>query len=159
MKKLKREDMAIRLLGKDESVPYDLLLDADPSRELVDAYLAVAEVYIACVEERVTATYVLCPINSVTVEIKNIAVKDECQGRGIGTIMLQDAIQKAKDNGYEDVIIGTSNASIGQLYLYQKAGFEMTAININFFTENYPGSLFENGLPVRHRIVLAKHLK
>jgi ribosomal protein S18 acetylase RimI-like enzyme len=150
--------VSIRQLRNDEAVPYNLLLDADPSKELVDKYLANAAIYIAQLENKVIGTYVLFELHYDTVEIKNIAVEDDYQGKGIGKLMLHDAFERAKQKGYKKVIIGTANTSIGQLYLYQKVGFEITDIKKNFFIDNYSEPLFENGLRVKHMIVLMKQL-
>ena len=153
-----QKEISIRQLGKDDPVPYGLLLDADPSKELVDKYLAKSEVYIVAYKDRIIGVYVLYPLSTTTIEIKNIAVAGSLQGKGIGQCMLKDAFQKATQKGFKEIIIGTANSSIGQLYLYQKAGFEITEIKKNFFTKNYSKQLYENGLKVKHMIILAKAL-
>lgn len=151
-------EITIRLITATEDIPYHLLLDADPSREMVDRYLKTSQIYLAMLNEGVAGVYVLYPAAAEVLEIKNIAVREDLQGQGIGTIMLADAEQRAKESGARELLIGTSNASIGQLYLYQKAGFEMTELRKNFFINNYLETLYENGLQVRHMIMLAKAL-
>lgn len=153
------EDVKIRPLSDGEAVPYALLLDADPSRELVDAYLPQSEVYVAVMDNRQVGVYLLYPESCETVEIKNIAVDDEYQGRGIGKLMLADAIERAKVSRYKTIVIGTGNSSIGQLYLYQKMGFEILSIRKNFFIDNYSEVLYENEIQVKHMIMLARQLK
>jgi len=63
------------------------------------------------------------------VEIKNIAVKDIYQGRGIGKLLLNDATKRATEQGFSTLSIGTSNASIGQLFLYQHKGLKSATLN------------------------------
>jgi GNAT superfamily N-acetyltransferase len=158
MKKEQITAVDIRKPGKGEDMPYELLLEADPSRELVDKYLSHSEVYVALLNDKVVGTYVLFPVSPEVVEIKNISVQDEYQGRGLGTLMLKDASIKAKEKNYKKIIIGTGNTSVGQLYLYQREGFDLTAITRDFFIKNYPEIIYENGIQVKHLLILTKDL-
>jgi len=148
----------IRPIESDENMPYDLLLDADPSRRLVDRYLPLSEVYVVMSGQEIVGVYLLFKIDEDVAEIKNIAVREELQGHGIGKLMLKDAIMRASARGFKTIIIGTANSSVGQLHLYQKMGFEMTGIKLNYFIDNYESAFFENGIQVKHMIVLARQL-
>lgn len=150
--------VSIRKPDKNEDIPYELLLQADPSRTLIDEYLRISEVYVALSNNKIVGTYVLYPVSPEVVEIKNISVEDEYQGNGLGSLMLKDAALKAKEKHFKTMIIGTGNSSVGQLYLYQKEGFDITDIKRNFFIEHYPEILYENGIQVKHMLVLTKHL-
>jgi ribosomal protein S18 acetylase RimI-like enzyme len=152
------DKILIRQLEKTDPIPYELLLDADPSKVLVDQYLADADIFIATYNNSIAGVYVLLPLNPAYIEIKNIAVVENLQGKGIGKIMLNDAFKKAREKNYKVVVIGTSSTSTGPLYLYQKVGFEVTRIIRNFFTDNYPRPLFEHGIQCMHMIVLEKIL-
>jgi GNAT superfamily N-acetyltransferase/predicted enzyme related to lactoylglutathione lyase len=138
--------------------PYHLLLSADPSRKNIDAYLAESDVYVGQLHGVTVGCYVLCPVGNQTVEIKNMAVTAPLQGRGIGTALLHHAIGQARANGFRQIIIGTGNSSIGQLYLYQKVGFSMSHIKPDYFTLNYSEPIVENGIACRHMVVLAMDL-
>lgn len=152
-------NILIRQLDKSESAPYELLLDADPSMDAIAKYLPSSETYVALLQERIVALFVLYPIDTNTMEIKNIAVEEQLQNKGIGKLLLNKAAQIALDKGAKSLIIGTSNASIAQLYLYQKAGFEITGIKHNFFLDNYPEPIFENGIRCMHMLMLTKNLQ
>jgi N-acetylglutamate synthase-like GNAT family acetyltransferase len=149
-------EVNIRRLNKGEATPYKLLLEADPSRELIDRYLKNSEIYVAESDEVIVGVCVLYPVSSETVEIKNISVDDAYQKKGIGALLLHHAIRMANESHFKEIIIGTGNTSVGQLYLYQKVGFEITSIKKNFFIDNYPETLYENGIQVKHMIVLTK---
>jgi len=151
-------EIEIRSLSKNEEVPYTLLLDADPSKEMVDAYLPKSDIFIAIIDKEVIGVYVLYAVDSICIEIKNIAVAEDFQGKGVGKRMLDDAFEKARQRGYKEIVIGTSTTSIGPLYLYQKAGFEVSHLLKNFFTDHYAQPLYENGIRCKHMIVLKKEL-
>lgn len=147
-----------RQLTQGEEIPYELLLLADETREIIDTYAKKGEIYVLEDNHITLAVYVLLPLDAQTAEIKNIAVHKDYQGRGIGTYLLQDATCWAKEKGFKTLLIGTANAAIKQLYLYQREGFEITAIKKNFFTDHYPEPIYENGILCKHMIMLQKSL-
>lgn len=150
--------MNIRLLGKEEEPPMDLLLLADPSEKMVKDYIKRGDCYIAEFNNEIIGVYVLLPTRPNTVEVVNIAVREEHQGKGIGKQLVMDAIQKAKEKGYSTIEIGTGNSSISQLALYQKCGFRLTGIERDFFMKHYDEEIFENGIPCRDMIRLSQDI-
>ena len=92
-------------------------------------------------------------------EIKNIAVDAEYQNKGIGKALLKDATARAKEKGFNILSIGTGDAMMMQLKLYQKAGFEMDVIKKNFYLDNYPTPVYENGRRLKHMVMLKKKLE
>jgi N-acetylglutamate synthase-like GNAT family acetyltransferase len=159
MEKKETKHQMIRQLRKDEKIPYDLLLLADESLEAIDKYIFGSDIYVLEHENKIIAVYVLQSINKNEVEIKNIAVDIDCQGQGIGKLLLRDVACKAKGKGFKTIIIGTGDAAIKQLYLYQKEGFEVFDIKKSFFIDNYPEPIYENGIQLKHMIMLKKELK
>ncbi|MBC9929868.1 GNAT family N-acetyltransferase [Chitinophaga qingshengii] len=152
------ENITIQLLEKHDALPYDLLLLADPSREMIDAYVPHSFVYVALMQEIRIGVYVLTPLGEKKAEVKNIAIHETWQGRGLGKQLLTDAAAKARELGFEKLVIGTGNSSVAQLYLYQRSGFEITEIRKNFFLQHYPEPIYENGIPCKHMIMLEKQL-
>jgi N-acetylglutamate synthase-like GNAT family acetyltransferase len=148
----------IRLLEKDKPIPYDLLLLADESIESINKYIHQSDIYVLERENKLVAVFALQPISSDTIEIKNIAVDTALQGQGIGQGLLKDAINLAKEKGFKEIIIGTGDAGIQQLYLYQKVGFEMYDIKHRFFIDSFPEPIFENGIQLKHMIMLRMEL-
>ncbi len=152
------ENMTIKLLGNGDELPYDLLLLADPSREIIDSYIRDSRVYVALIGDVRVGVYVLTPLEDKKAEVKNIAVHESWQGRGLGKQLLTDAAIKARDLGFRTLVIGTGNSSVAQLYLYQRSGFEITAIRKDFFIQHYPEPIYENGIQCKHMIMLEKTL-
>ncbi len=150
--------MTFRQLKKDEPTPYDLLMLADPSREMIDKYLPLSRIFIAQEKGKLLGTIVLLLLNDELVELKNIAVKNQFQGQGIGSYLIEQAVRIALEDKYKYACIGTANSSIGQLYLYQKLGFELSDIKWEFFISNYPEPIYEKGIQAKHLLVLTKEL-
>lgn len=146
--------MKVRKLQHGEMPPYELLLLADPSRELVDAYIAEGECYVAEENGEIIGVFVAVALSTNTIEIKNIAVREDQQGQGLGKKLLYEAIAVAKSNGYAHIEIGTGNSSIGQLALYQKCGFRISSVLKDFFVQHYDEIIMENGIQCKDMIRL-----
>ncbi len=146
-------------MEKDEKIPYDLLLLADETIESINKYIHLTDLYVLERDNKMIAVFALQTINSDTVEIKNIAVDAAFQGQGIGRRLLKDAVNIAGEKGFKTIIIGTGDAGIKQLYLYQKSGFEMYEIKHRFFIDNFPEPIFENGIQLKHMIMLKRDLE
>lgn len=151
-------EIKIRKVKDSEEVPMELLLLADPSREIAEAYVDRGECFVAESEERTIGVYVLLPTRPGTLEIVNVAVVEEQQSKGIGKQLVMDAIRIARTRGCKTIEIGTGNSSIGQLALYQKCGFRIIGVDTDFFTRNYPEEIFENDIQCRDMIRLAQDL-
>jgi len=150
--------MHIRKLNRDEKPPMELLLLADPSKELVEEYVKRGECYIAESEHQIIGVYVLLPTKPGTVELMNVAVIENQHGQGIGKQLVLAATNMAKTKGYQTIEIGTGNSSIGQLALYQKCGFRIIGVDTDFFVRNYSEEIFENGIRCRDMIRLSQDL-
>lgn len=159
MKIRNRNFLLTELLQKDEEIPYDLLLLADETFGAIEKYIDKSSIYVLKRDNRIIAVYVLQAVTAHTVEIKNIAVDKPLQGQGIGQQLLGDAINRAKGMGFKKIIIGTGNAAIKQLYVYQKIGFEIYDIKHGFFLDNYPKPLYENGIQLKHMIMLKMNIE
>lgn len=104
--------MEIRKLYPDELPPMHLLLLADPSRDLVNAYLEKGMCFVAEIDEQIIGVYVLLEIRPELIEIVNIAVVEQLHGRGIGKQLVMHAVHYAKSQGYKTIEIGTGNSGI-----------------------------------------------
>ncbi|THF84701.1 GNAT family N-acetyltransferase [Cohnella fermenti] len=137
-------------------IPYDLLLLADPSKQLIDDYFARGICFLAFVKEELIGEFVLIHTHPMTYEIVNIAVREEYQGKGIGKQLLQIAIETAQKLNANAIEIGTGNSSLQQLKLYQKSGFRIIGIDHEFFIRNYEEEIYEDGIQCRDMIRLKK---
>ncbi|WP_025784562.1 GNAT family N-acetyltransferase [Sporosarcina sp. D27] len=150
--------MQIRKLNSDEKPPMDLLLLADPSIKMIEEYVEKGDCFVAESNQRIIGAYVLLQTSSGHVELMNVAVAEDLQGRGIGKKLVLDAIQVAGSHGYTTLHVATGNSSIGQLALYQKCGFRIVGVEPDHFVVHYPEAIFENGIQCRDRILLTRSL-
>lgn len=148
--------MIMRLTPKH--YPWDLLLSADPSREMVEDYIRDSVVLGLQEGGEIRGVVVVTPLSPNSWEIKNIATMSEHQGKGLGTTLLKEALKVCTERGASEVWIGTGNSSVKQLKLYQRIGFRMVAIDRDFFVRNYEEPIFEDGIQCRDMIRLVHSL-
>ena len=147
-------DLVIKVLTSYKEDAFELFLLADPSYNQINSYIMESVIYGAYLDDILIATYALLPIDELTIEIKNIAVAENVQRKGVGTLLLDHAKETAISMGFKQITIGTANSSIYQLLFYQKCGFEIFELRKNFFTDNYHQPIFENGIQAKHMIML-----
>jgi ribosomal protein S18 acetylase RimI-like enzyme len=122
----------------------DLLLSADPDKKSISSYLPSSEVLV-CRGNEISLGIAVVVKKAGVFELKNIAVLEEYQGKGIAKSMIGKVKQLAKESGAKALEVGTGNSSLSQLALYQKCGFRMHSIESGFF-DSYPEPIFENGI-------------
>lgn len=134
-----------------------LLLSADPDRSVVIDYLNDSTMLVATARDVTIGVAVLVvdqpPEDRNKFELKNIAVHEDYQGRGIAKNLIAAVKDQVKSLGGEGLYVGTGNSSLSQIALYQKCGFRMESIEKDFFA-NYPESIYENGLRCLDKLVL-----
>jgi ribosomal protein S18 acetylase RimI-like enzyme len=151
-------EITIRSLTADDPIPYELLLLADPSRHLVDEYLPRGYCYLAAYGSRVVGVLVLIRTRPEIMEIVNLAVREEYQGKGVGKKLIGHAVARARAMQARTLEIGTGSTGVGQLLLYQKCGFRITGVDRDFFVRHYPEPLYENGMQLRDMVRLGMDL-
>lgn len=143
--------------SEGELIPYDLLLLADPSREMIDKYLSSSEIFLAKDQKHIIGILVLKREQNAA-EIMNVAVGEKLQGKGVGTQLLQHVIQYCREAGIKQLSIGTADTSLDQIIFYQKLGFKVNDRIADFFLKNYEKPIYENGKQAKDMIRLEMSL-
>jgi len=142
----------IKHITNHKEYPYDLLLLADETVHAIDKYLYDSLVYAVYDVKMPIAVFCLYPVDSETLEIKNIAVSPAFQGMGLGSQLL-DFI-KANYQQYANLIVGTADCGLAQIRFYERNGFVKYGIRKDFFIKNYERSIYENGQLLKDMIML-----
>ena len=67
----------------------DLLLEADPSKEMINNYLKDGELFILTYKETIVCVAVVTKVDEKTCELKNIVTVEKYRGQGYGEKMLK----------------------------------------------------------------------
>lgn len=125
--------------------PIELLLLADPSEEKIRSYLSGSKCFVASIDELVVGACVVQPVGTDTYELMSIAVSPAHQKSGYGTALLKWVIDFFRQPGIQQLEVGTGTFGY-QLAFYQRQGFRVTSIDHDFFINNYPEPIFEDGI-------------
>ncbi|SFF39124.1 GNAT family N-acetyltransferase [Sunxiuqinia elliptica] len=150
--------MKVRKLTRGEEIPYNLLLLGDETVEAINRYIAKSTLFVCEEAGELIAVSALFPIDARVVELKNIAVVPAFQGKGIGSLLLEHVQEEMKLAGYEEMLVGTPDVAIKQLTFYRKLGFKNDHIRKNFFLDNYPEPIIEDGIQLKDMQVMKKRL-
>ncbi|MCK9179967.1 MAG: GNAT family N-acetyltransferase [Bacteroides sp.] len=142
----------------NEPIPYSLLLLADETKEAIDEYIYDSKLFYAYTELNPTPIGIIAlyQVSSSVLEIKNIAIDNQEQNKGYGKQLIDFSIQYATENLYKELIVGTGDTSTQSMNFYLKNGFQPYNIRPNFFLENYPFPIYENGKQMQHMILFKR---
>lgn len=85
-------------------------------------------------------------------ELVELGVAEERQGTGIGRRLVAWLLDEARRRGRSAMIVGTANASLGNIAFYQKCGFRMDHVRRDYFWYHRT-PVVEHGIPVRDMLV------
>lgn len=140
---------------KDKEKYFDLLLEADPSKEMIDRYLSQGELFVLTYKEKTVCIAVTIKVDNDTIELKNIATKKEYRENGFGKKMIKYLVDNYKPK-YKKLIVGTTENNIP---FYVKQGFDKYEKTIkNFFIDNYNEKIFDGSLQCTDLIYYSKDL-
>lgn len=129
---------------KDNKEQYmNLLLEADPEKEVIEKYLKDGELFVLTYKDEVTCIAVVTKIDEDTVELKNIATTKKYRRQGYGKKMIKYLFDNYKQK-YEKIIVGTTENNIP---FYVKLGFDKYYKTVkNFFVDNYKDEIWDGDL-------------
>lgn len=148
------EDLTFRSIGTDDTIPYELLLLADETIEAINQYIFTSEVYLLNNGDQDIAVMALHENSTTEIELKNIAVIETWRNKGIGSILVNKAKELATEKHYTSLLVGTSDTGLQQIRFYEKNGFIRKGIRKDFFIENYPFPIYENGVQMQDMVML-----
>ena len=134
----------------------DLLLEADPSKDMIHKYLNDSDVYALKKEDELISIAVILHIDRKTLELKNIVTKENYRNKGYAKTLLKSLCGNYKQK-YDRMLVGTTENNIP---FYVKQGFDKYEKTIkNFFIDNYNEEIKDGDLICTDLIYYSKELK
>ena len=134
----------------------DLLLEADPSKDMIHKYLNNSDVYALKKGDELISIAVILPISRKTLELKNIVTKEKYRNKGYAKTLLKSLCGNYKQK-YDRMLVGTTENNIP---FYVKQGFDKYEKTIkNFFIDNYNEEIKDGDLICTDLIYYSKNLK
>ena len=120
-----------------------LLLLADEQEDMIDRYLERGSMYVL-EDDGVKAECVVTDEGGGVLELKNIAVEPDFQGKGYGKALV-DFLIRTYAGQYMLLQVGTGD-SPSTIPFYESCGFCRHHLVKNFFTDHYDHPIYECGV-------------
>ena len=134
----------------------DLLLEADPSKEMINKYLSDGELFVLTYNDEPACIAVTIKKDNDTIELKNIVTKENYREKGYAKKMIKYLVDNYKTR-YNKMIVGTTENNIP---FCVKQGFNKYEKTIkNFFVDNYNEEIKDGDLVCTDLIYYSKDLK
>ena len=147
--------MEIKRVETDKKRYLDLLLLADEQEDMVDRYLERGTMYVL-EDGGVKAECVVTDEGDGILELKNIAVAPDFQGRGYGKAMVTFLVQTYTEQ-HTVLQVGTGDSS-STIPFYESCGFRRHHLVKNFFTDHYDHPIYEGGVQLVDMVYLQREL-
>ena len=131
---------------------------AEDSPAQLDSYLDEGRVLVAVTGsgEVLGHLQLVAAAEPGTSELKNMAVREDLQGHGLGGRLVAAAVDLLGTEGTAMLLVATAAADVGNLRFYQRHGFRVRAVERDAFTPatGYPDGLDVEGIELRDRVWL-----
>ena len=147
--------MEIKRVETDKKRYLDLLLLADEQEDMVDRYLERGTMYVL-EDGGVKAECVVTDERNDVLELKNIAVEPDFQGKGYGKALI-DFLIETYAGQYTVLQVGTGD-SPSTIPFYESCGFRRHHLVKNFFTDHYDHPIYEGEVQLVDMVYLQRRL-
>ena len=132
-----------------------LLLLADEQEDMIDRYQERGSMYVL-EDDGVKAECVVTDEGGGVLELKNIAVEPDFQGKGYGKALV-DFLIRTYAGQYMLLQVGTGD-SPSTIPFYESCGFCRHHLVKNFFTDHYDHPIYECGANLVDMVYLQREL-
>ena len=151
-----KRDVVIKKEKENKEQYLELLLEADPSKEMIQNYLPKGELFVLTNKEKVACVAVVTKVDDNSIELKNIVAVEKYRRQGYAKKMLKYLFDNYKQR-YNKMIVGTTENNIP---FYVKQGFDQYEKTIkNYFMDHYKEEVWDGDLHCTDLIYYAKDLK
>lgn len=147
--------MDIEKVEKNKKQYLSLLLLADEQEDMLDRYIEDGTMYVLN-DNGIKGECVVADVGNGILEIKNIAIEPNCQGKGYGKKLIEFVAMKYKGQ-YSILQVGTGDSPL-TIPFYEKCGFIRSHSIKDFFIDNYDHPIYECGIQLVDMIYLQRKL-
>lgn len=147
--------MEIREILENKKQLLSLLLLADEQEDMIDRYIDKGTMYVID-DNGIKGECIVTDEGDGIIEIKNIAVYPEYQGKGYARKLIEFVSEKYRGE-YSVLQVGTGDSPL-TVPFYEKCGFVRSHIIADFFTDNYDHPIYECGIQLVDMIYLRRKL-
>lgn len=128
---------------EDKEKYINLILEADPDKDMVNKYINSGEMYGIFEREKCICEVIITEVDRDTCELKNISTDIEYRGNGYAGRIIKYVFEIYRSK-YKNMIVGTTENMIP---FYVLNGFTKYHHTVkNFFTDNYKEEIWDGNL-------------
>ena len=135
MEKIEILDMTLDDLAQIENCLISDFDDFWSASILKSELMGPNKVYIVAKQNEEIVGFAGFMRNLLEVEIMNIVVKKNCRRKGIGKLLLQKMIEKAKNDGAQEIFLEVNENNKIARQLYQNADFSEVGKRKNYYNQ------------------------
>ncbi len=148
--------MKIQQIRRDKDEYMDMLLMADPQRDMIESYLDQGEMFALVNGGAVCAVCVVKMLKNRKCELKNIVTRESDRGKGYAKYMIR-CICEYYGNICDTMYVGIANSK-GMMGFFEQCGFINSHVVVNYFADHYREPIYEDGVRLTDKIYLKKQL-
>lgn len=133
-----------------------LLLLADEQENMIDLYLDRGTMFVLEEDGIIKGECVVTDEGAGVLEIQNLAVTQEYQGKGYGKQLIEYVVNRYK-NRYKVLQVGTGDSPL-TVPFYEHCGFVQHHIIKNYIVDHYDQPIFEGGKQLIDKVYLRMKL-
>lgn len=148
--------MKIQQIRRDKDEYMDMLLMADPQKDVVESYLDRSEMFALVNGGDVCTICVVELLKNRKCELKNIVTREGDRGKGFAKYLIRHVCEHY-GNQCDTMYAGTGNRK-KTLEFLEKCGFINSHIVANYYPEHYREPIYEGEVRLTDKIYLKKQL-
>ena len=132
--------LEVRKISAGKKAYLPLLLEADPSEEMIDKYLEKSEMYVLMINGQAASVAVVGQVDEQVCELYNLATAPGLRGKGYASRLVKHLIRLYQPR-CKRMLVGTSKELMP---FYERFGFKYSFTREGFFLdEGYAGVQFD----------------
>ena len=151
-----KSDLLIREIRENKRDYLPLLLLADEQENMIDRYLDRGTLFVLEKDGTVIGVCVVTDEGDGILEIQNLAIDRNDQGKGYGKYMIE-YIAKRYHGRYNVLQAGTGDSPL-TVPFYERCGFIRHHIVKDHFTNHYDHPIYEAGVLLKDKVYLRKKI-
>lgn len=147
--------MNIKEIKENKKDFLSLLLLGDEQEDMIDQYIEQGTMYVL-EDDGVKGQCVITDEGNGILELKNISIREDCQRKGYGSLLIDFVAKKYKEE-YSILQVGTGDSPL-TISFYERLGFIRSHCIKNFFMDHYRQPIYEGGVQLVDMIYLKRNL-
>ena len=146
--------MKIRQITRDKDEYMDMLLMADPQKDMIESYLYRSEMFVLVNGGDICSICVVQPLKNRKCELKNIVTRVEDRGKGYARYLIHYICEYYGDV-CDTMYAGTGNSK-KMIDFLEHCGFVNSHMIVNYYVDHYQMPVYEDGVRITDKVFLKK---